>query len=201
MPHRVSLCLIAKNEAHRLPACLGSVADLVHESIVVDTGSTDATRQIAASRGAKVFDFPWRDSFSAAMNEAIRHARGEWIFWLHADHWVDEGNRQHRPRSFSERPGAALPRRRASIDGALLRSRLLMIRKDFPAAKKLLAETIARAPKATWPRELLAHALLMEGRDTPALVQALRDVLVLDPTNSFALANLPLAQQKLQAPE
>jgi hypothetical protein len=73
-----------------------------------------------------------------------------------------------------------------------------MIRKDFPATKKLLAETIARAPKAPWPRELLCHALLMEGRDTPALVQALRDLLVLDPTNSFALANLPQAQQKLQ---
>jgi len=40
-----------------------------------------------------VFDFPWRDSFAAAMNESIRWAEGEWIFWLHADHWVDETNR------------------------------------------------------------------------------------------------------------
>jgi len=72
-----------------------------------------------------------------------------------------------------------------------------MIRKNFTESRRLIEEIIARAPKNPWPRELLAHALLMEGRDTPALVQALKDVLTLDPTNHFALANLPVAQQKL----
>ncbi len=86
---------------------------------------------------------------------------------------------------------------RTSIDGALLKARSLMVRKEFPAARKLIEETIARAPKAQWPRELLAHMLLMEGRDMPALVQALRDVLALDPTNNFALQNLPIALQKI----
>jgi hypothetical protein len=74
-----------------------------------------------------------------------------------------------------------------------------MIRKDFAASRKLIQEIIARAPKNPWPRELLAHALLMEGRDMPALVQALKDVLTLDPTNHFALANLPIALQKQAA--
>jgi len=77
-------------------------------------------------------------------------------------------------------------------------ARGLMIRKDFTASRKLIEEMITQAPKNPLARELLAHALLMEGRDTPALVQALKDVLALDPTNGFALANLPLALQKMQ---
>jgi tetratricopeptide (TPR) repeat protein len=468
MPQRVSLCLIAKNEAHRLPKCLGSVADLVHETILVDTGSTDATKAVAAQYGAKIFDFPWRDDFAAARNESIRHATGEWIFWLDCDHWIDDENRERLRRLFAglqdenvaylmkwrspsdeggseatlldavqlfrndprirwqyriheqirpsiqqtgaqtrwsdvvinhsgyqnakekhqklernlrlltlenqERPEqvstlfhlgwtyyllgqpieawqplqrslalskptetvvrkiyallvrcarqtgrqqdafnvcvagrqhypndpellfhegqlrreggdlagaeavlkhllqsapenyiaasvdpgikgfkgrcalaevyrdqgrvhdaerewrAALAEHpdftpawlsigdmwlqhgrhqdvdklveqlsanpRTAIDGALLKARSLMMRKDFAASKKLLTETIARDPKAPWPRELLAHALLMEGTDTPALIQALRDLLALDPTNNFALANLPRAIEK-----
>jgi len=469
MPQRVSLCLIAKNEAHRLPTCLGSVTDLVHETIVVDTGSTDATKQVAAKHGAKVFDFPWRDDFAAARNESIDRASGQWIFWLDCDHWLDEENRERLRRLFASlqdenaaylmkwrspsdesggqatlldatqlfrndprirwqyrihqqirpaiqraggitrwsdvvinhsgyqdpvdkhrklernlrllllenqerpnqvttlfhlgwtyyllgkpveawapleqslklsQPGETVVRKiyallvrcarqtgrqqdaftvcrtgrthfpndpellfhegqlrreggdlkgaeavlqfllqspaetyiaasvdpglkgfkgrcalaevyrdqgrvddaerewraalavhpdftpawlcigdmwlnhgrfqevdqlaeqleanpKTRIDGALLKARSLMIRKDFAASRKLIQEIIASAPKNPWPRELLAHALLMEGRDMPALVQALKDVLTLDPTNHFALANLPVAQQKL----
>ncbi len=101
---RVSLCIIAKNEEHRLGKCLGSVADLVSETIVVDTGSIDATKQIAAQHGAKVFDFPWTDDFAAARNESIRHATGDWIFWLDCDHWLDETNRQRLKSLFSSLP-------------------------------------------------------------------------------------------------
>ena len=93
MPQRVSFCLIVKNEEERLPKSLASAVDLVHETVVVDTGSTDGTKEVAGRFGAQVYDFPWRDDFAAAMNESIRRATGEWIFWLHADHWVDETNR------------------------------------------------------------------------------------------------------------
>jgi tetratricopeptide (TPR) repeat protein len=86
--------MIVKDEAHRLGKCLGSVGKLVDEIVIVDTGSTDATKEIAAQHGAKVIDFPWCDDFAAARNESLRHATGEWIFWLDADHWVDEENRQ-----------------------------------------------------------------------------------------------------------
>jgi glycosyltransferase involved in cell wall biosynthesis/Flp pilus assembly protein TadD len=90
---KVSLCMIVRNEEENLPACLGSAADLVDEVVVVDTGSTDATREVAARYGAKVFDFPWCDSFAAARNESLRHAAGEWVFWLDADDRLDEDNR------------------------------------------------------------------------------------------------------------
>jgi glycosyltransferase involved in cell wall biosynthesis/SAM-dependent methyltransferase len=95
-PHRitVSLCMIVKNEEGNLSSCLGSVADLVDEMVVIDTGSTDGTRAVAAGFGARVFDFPWADSFAAARNESLRHARGEWVFWLDADEWLDADNRE-----------------------------------------------------------------------------------------------------------
>ena len=93
MQPRISLCLIVKNEAANLPACLQSAADLVDEIIVVDTGSTDRTKEVAAGLGARVFDFAWCDSFAAARNESLRHATGAWIFWLDGDERLDEANR------------------------------------------------------------------------------------------------------------
>jgi glycosyltransferase involved in cell wall biosynthesis len=93
MPARVSLCLIAKNEEANLPACLPSVAGLVEEMIVVDTGSTDRTKEVAAQLGARVFDFTWVDSFAAARNESLRHATGDWILWLDGDELFTEADR------------------------------------------------------------------------------------------------------------
>jgi predicted O-linked N-acetylglucosamine transferase (SPINDLY family)/GT2 family glycosyltransferase len=90
---KVSLCMIVRNEEDNLPACLGSAADLVDEVIVVDTGSADGTKEVAARFGARVFDFPWCDSFAAARNESLRHANGGWVFWLDADDRLDEDNR------------------------------------------------------------------------------------------------------------
>jgi tetratricopeptide (TPR) repeat protein len=90
---KISLCLIARNEEANLPACLGTVADLLHETVVVDTGSTDATKKTAERLGARVFDFPWVDDFSIARNESIDRATGDWIFWLDADDRIDDDNR------------------------------------------------------------------------------------------------------------
>jgi hypothetical protein len=78
----VSFSLIVRNEEAKLPACLESIASIADEIIIIDTGSADRTKEVAASFGAKVFDFPWIDDFAAARNECIRHGTGEWIFWL-----------------------------------------------------------------------------------------------------------------------
>ena len=67
---RISLCMIVKNEEATLGACLASVADLVDEMVVVDTGSTDRTREIALEYGARVIDFAWTDDFAAAPTRA-----------------------------------------------------------------------------------------------------------------------------------
>ncbi|MDA8219784.1 MAG: glycosyltransferase, partial [Dehalococcoidales bacterium] len=81
----ISVCMIVKNEAENLRPCLESLADLASEVIVVDTGSTDGTAEIARELGAKVYSFPWCDDFAAARNESIRRATGEWVFWMDAD--------------------------------------------------------------------------------------------------------------------
>lgn len=97
---RVSLAMIVRNEAADLPRALATAGDLVDEIVVVDTGSDDDTRQVAAAArdrhgaAAKVFDFAWCDDFSAARNESLRHASGEWIFWMDADDWLDGANRR-----------------------------------------------------------------------------------------------------------
>src|ERR1700731_2285460 len=88
-----SLCLIARNEQAPPPAGLRSVPSLFPDIVLVDTGSTDRTKEIATRFGARVFDFPWCDSFAAARNEGLRHATGDWIFWLDADDRLDEANR------------------------------------------------------------------------------------------------------------
>src|SRR5690242_19447443 len=81
----ISACLIVKNEEDNLARCLGSVASAVDEIVLVDTGSTDRTVEIAEQFGARVFHFTWCDDFSAARNESLRHARGEWILWVDGD--------------------------------------------------------------------------------------------------------------------
>jgi glycosyltransferase involved in cell wall biosynthesis len=82
---KVSLCMIVKNEETTLPKCLGSVNNFVDEIVVLDTGSTDKTPQIAQQLGAKVHYFTWNNNFSAARNEALKYVTGDWILVLDAD--------------------------------------------------------------------------------------------------------------------
>lgn len=88
----VSVCMIVKDEEEMLPGCLAAVAPHVHQVVVVDTGSSDRTKEIAAEHGALVVDFAWNGSFSDARNESLRHATGDWILWLDADEHIVEGD-------------------------------------------------------------------------------------------------------------
>ena len=81
----ISLCMIVKNEEDWIELCLKSVQSLISEAIVVDTGSTDRTVELARSCGAKIFNFDWCDDFAAARNFSISHATGDWILILDAD--------------------------------------------------------------------------------------------------------------------
>lgn len=86
----ISVCLIVKNEEHYLDACLKSVKDWVNEIIVVDTGSTDKTIEIAKENGAKVSHFEWIGDFAAARNESIKKATNPFILQLDADEEIIE---------------------------------------------------------------------------------------------------------------
>lgn len=86
--------MIVKNEEKLLQRCLDSVADLVDEIIIVDTGSTDGTKQLAAGYTQKLYDFIWVDDFSAARNFAFSKATKEYIYSADADEVLDEANRE-----------------------------------------------------------------------------------------------------------
>ncbi len=90
----VSLCMIVKNEAKVLARCLDSIADLMDEIIIVDTGSTDETKQIAAKYTDKLYDFTWIGDFSAARNFAFSKAGMEYIYSAVADEVVDGRDRE-----------------------------------------------------------------------------------------------------------
>ena len=99
---RLSMSSIVKNEAATLAQCLASIRDIVDDIVVVDTGSSDHSKDIALQHGARVFDLPWPDSFAAARNESIRHATGQWLLWLDADEYFDEANRDKLRRLVAE---------------------------------------------------------------------------------------------------
>src|SRR5271157_4235359 len=86
--------VIVRDEEKNLPACLSSVAGLFDEIVVVDTGSTDRTREIAREFGARVFDFVWLNDFAAARNAALARATGDYAFWLDADDVLDLPKRE-----------------------------------------------------------------------------------------------------------
>lgn len=91
---RISCCMIVKNEEKILARCLDSIADLMDEIIIVDTGSEDKTKEIAARYTDKIYDFEWIDDFSAARNFAFSKADGDYIYSADADEVVDEENRE-----------------------------------------------------------------------------------------------------------
>jgi len=100
--------MIVKNEEENLPRCLESVKGVVDEIIVVDTGSSDRSKQIALSHGATVLDFEWKDDFSLARNYGIEHARGKWILVLDADEALDPQTAQRLRQELLETKADAL---------------------------------------------------------------------------------------------
>lgn len=90
----ISLCMIVKNEEKVLERCLDSLAPAMDEIIIVDTGSTDKTREIAKKYTDKVYDFSWTGSFADARNFASSKATKEYIYTADADEYLDEENQK-----------------------------------------------------------------------------------------------------------
>lgn len=81
----ISLCMIVKNEEEVLSRCLESIKDVVDEMIIIDTGSQDATIEIAKTYSDKVFSYTWNDNFSDARNYSFTFAKMDYVMWLDAD--------------------------------------------------------------------------------------------------------------------
>jgi len=119
---KLSLCMIVRNEEQRLRRCLDSVRDLVDEMIIVDTGSTDTTIEIAESFGAKIIRHPWTGDFSEARNLSLQHARGDWILVLDADETLSSDGRKRIRACIknTDRDGFFLEQRNYTDDQTLL---------------------------------------------------------------------------------
>jgi tetratricopeptide (TPR) repeat protein len=102
----VSLCMIVKNEKAHLARCLLSAKPLVDEIIVVDTGSSDETREIARVFGAQVHEIPWTNDFSKARNFSLSKASGDWILVLDADEVISESDHPEFRRLLANSPSA-----------------------------------------------------------------------------------------------
>lgn len=87
----ISLCMIVKNEERCLARCLESVKDFVQEIIIVDTGSTDSTVEIAKQYTNQIYSFEWTNDFAEARNYALQYATCDYILQLDADEWIGEG--------------------------------------------------------------------------------------------------------------
>jgi hypothetical protein len=99
--------MIVRNERDDLPSCLDSVRGLADETVVVDTGSTDGTQEIARRRGAVVIETSWADDFSAARNVGLDRARGAWILVLDADESLPEASAAGIRELIRREPGEA----------------------------------------------------------------------------------------------
>jgi glycosyltransferase involved in cell wall biosynthesis len=82
---KLSACMIVKNEEKLLPQCLDSIKDYIDEIIIVDTGSTDKTMDIACKYGAKIYEHPWQDDFAFHRNQAFGYATGDWMLVIDPD--------------------------------------------------------------------------------------------------------------------
>ena len=89
----ISLCMIVKDEEAHIARCLDSVADLVDEIIVVDTGSTDRTVEIVSAYPAQLYFHPWNDDFSEARNASFSRASMDYCMWMDADDVLEEEQR------------------------------------------------------------------------------------------------------------
>ncbi|MBW4696215.1 MAG: glycosyltransferase [Lyngbya sp. HA4199-MV5] len=129
----LSLCMIVRDEEATLRHCLDSVASVVDEIILVDTGSRDRTVEIAQTFNAQVYTFPWCDDFAAARNESLKYAKGDWILVLDADEVLVPESVPHLHQAMQQAHAIAVTLMREEVGTAHPPSQLSRLFRRHPA--------------------------------------------------------------------
>jgi glycosyltransferase involved in cell wall biosynthesis len=164
MSDALALVMIVRNEARCIERCLASARPWVDEMVVLDTGSTDATREIAAACGARVLSAAWPDDFSAARNIALSHTAAPWRLVLDADEWIAEGGEslaalRGQPADFV---GLVTVSSRVESDGGLLQDAPSWLPRVLPAGVRYEGR-IHEQPAGALPRRRLPLLLGHDG--------------------------------------
>lgn len=183
---QLALVMIVRDEAATLARCLESARNLVDEIIVLDTGSIDATPDIARSFGAQVHHFSWGDDFAAARNAALAHASCAWNLVLDADEWLEDAARGALDEVLAGPPVIGLLPVASEFDlqGRIERS-VSWIARLLPREVRY-AGRVHEQPVSALPRQRLALAVRHDGyrqaalarkraRNASLLLQALQD--------------------------
>jgi len=199
--NKLSLAMIVKNEARCLARCLRSVAPVVDEIVIVDTGSTDTTVRIAQEFNATVAHFEWTNDFSAARNFALAQTTGDWILVLDADEFAGEALAEE-IKNFIQGP-PQIGRLKIVSDfkrhGQTLRSQSFVSRL-FPRGARfegrIHEQIVSPLPRVNL-RGGLSHDGYLETQKSDRNVKLLRAELEREPDNAYLLFQLALEYTSL----
>jgi glycosyltransferase involved in cell wall biosynthesis len=202
---KLSLAMIVKNEARCLARCLRSIRTAVDEIVVVDTGSTDRTVEIARDFGANILHFDWVNDFSAARNFAIGGVKGDWILVLDADEYASEPLAGEM-REFIQGP-PAIGRLKIISDfrqqGRELRSQSFVSRL-FPRGPhfqgRIHEQIVSALPRVNLRAEVW-HDGYLETKKSGRNIQLLQAELEREPDNTYFLYQLAVEYTSLDQPE
>jgi len=142
---RLSACLIVKDEERFLPACLASLEGVADELVVVDTGSTDRTVELARAAGAIVDHFRWCEDFAAARNASLERASGEWVLVIDADERLDPSTRPALERALDDPSAQAWLVEVVSGDDVVAQLPRLFRRRDDVRFERAVHESVGGA--------------------------------------------------------
>lgn len=161
---RLSQCMIVRNEEENIVRALSWGKEIVREQIVVDTGSTDRTAEIAESLGAKVYHYEWRDDFASAKNYAIGLAEGNWIAFLDADEYYME-NDALRLRDYLNRLEETDTEKHMQV----VRSSLLQLDRDGNVFSVTVQDRIFRNLPELRYKNRIHEELCLNGKEPPII--------------------------------
>lgn len=202
--------MIVKNEEHFLPGCLKTVQGLPDEIIVVDTGSTDRTMEIAREFGAGIYEHPWQNDFSFHRNQSIDYATGDWILILDADEELDPSEHDMirsviRRKDIDAVTFVVYNRIQAGRTGFLNSHRLFRNKKEYRYSGIVHNQLVMDGITMTSQLKVFHHGyglseeeMQAKGRRTEAL---LKKQLEENPDNAFAHFNLAQIYRGLAEPE